>query len=212
MANETTPLKITWLGLQQEQALRSYLRDLCFAVGARDALIADLSGHLWLTLGPDGEYDRETFTVLLATGMGAVVEMMNVLDDSQGTSFFLHEGAKFVFTSAHIDQDMVFALIFEQGRVHSRIGSVYFYLKRAVEELRHLLKSQGTSPSTSLAQHAGQKLPADVVNVSGQLALAAPSGLNLPPAADGASIGGPTLLSYQEALSLGLVDLGQPAS
>jgi predicted regulator of Ras-like GTPase activity (Roadblock/LC7/MglB family) len=189
--------------------LLRYLGDLCLAVNAKDALIADLSGHLWLSSGAGEDYDQETFTVLLATGMGAAVEMMNVLDDSRGTSVFLHEGARFVFAAAHIEQDVVLALIFEPGKEHHRIGEVYFSVKRAVEELRKVIIKKDGRPRHSEAQTLGQAtIPASPV-LDNPLAALGASGLNLSDASSICASETQALLSYQEATSLGLLNPDQ---
>jgi len=209
MMSHISPFNITLLGKREEQMLHRYLGDLSLSVGAKDALIADLSGHLWLSSGNGEDYDQETFTVLLATGMGAAVEMMNVLDDSRGTSIFLHEGARYVFAAAHIEQDVILALIFEQAREHHQIGSVYFSMKRAVEELRKVIIKKENPPQASLTHSHEQEPEAGYLGADNALAAFGPSGLDLPDTSSICASQAPGLLSYQEATNLGLLTLDQ---
>jgi hypothetical protein len=203
MMSDLSPFEMTSLGKRESRMLQRYLGDLSLSVGAKDAFIADLSGHLWLSSATEEEYDQETFTVVLATGMGAAVEMMNVLDDSRGTSIFLHEGERYVFSAAHVEQEMVLGLIFEQGSEHRHIGNLYSSMKQAVGALRKvIIKKEPPAEATAIRQECVPFPEAAHPLVDFDLA---ETGLPVAPRtrADQA----PTLLSYQEAADLGLLNL-----
>lgn len=127
---------------QNAGAIRDYLDDFRKAVGARDVLLVSMAGHLLEQWGPADTYEPGIVGVLLANGMAAAAEMARVLDEAGGLSVFVHEGARWDLYAATVTDDIVLALIFDRGQGGPRVGTVYLYLKRAVEDVRVLILGQ----------------------------------------------------------------------
>ncbi len=94
--------------------------------------------------------------VLLANITAAAQEMGRVLDEGGGFSLHFHEGKNIAVYSAAINEDVILCLILGRGRGSSRLGTVWFYMKQAIEEIRAFLKQREGQP---LPPSGGETLP-----------------------------------------------------
>ena len=114
------------------------LQDLRFEVGAQVVWLADRSGQV---LAEAGMIERVV--------PGEMIEVVNQLHSSlhlvqqlrEDRSFNLvyHEGMRFDIYSSNIDHERFIVLVFDRRQGPNRIGIVWLYTKRAVQDLYALL-------------------------------------------------------------------------
>lgn len=195
--------RLTSLSESDARVLSDYLEAFRAAAGAMDVLLVDLAGHLIEERGTPDSYDPSIVSVLLASGMAAAIEMAQVLERAGGTSIFLHEGARFDLYAVTISEDVVLALVFDRGQGNPRIGTVYLRLKRAIEDLRHLLLGEAAPvptqpPKAALTRDETQPIRPG----SGDDAVTAQR-TRIPADTDDEKTS--PIYSYQEATRLGLI-------
>lgn len=203
MAGASSNDRLTSLSETDARQLSDYLETFRAAAGAMDVLLVDVAGHLIEERGTPDSYDPSIVSVLLASGMAAAVEMAQVLERAGGTSIFLHEGAKYDLYAATISEDVVLALVFDRGQGNPRIGTVYLRLKRAIEDLRHLLLGEAAPAPTQPPKASGTRDATQPIRpVSGDDTITAQRPRV---AAEADAEKTSPVYSYQEATRLGLI-------
>lgn len=124
-------------GLQTIQERLERLRTDAEAVGA---FLFDQSGQLLTQTGQTGEFDGTAFRALLGNTMSAASELDHILQDDEGFDLHFHEGKQYEVYATQISPQVFLALLIERQRNASRIGMVWLYLRRAIAELRTLVK------------------------------------------------------------------------
>lgn len=124
-------------GLRAIQARMERLRTDVEAVGA---LLFDQSGQLLTHTGQNGDFDATAFRALLGNTMSAASELGHILQDDETFDLHFHEGKHYEVYATQISMQVFLALLIERQSSASRIGMVWLYLRRAIAELRALVK------------------------------------------------------------------------
>ncbi|MCX7839106.1 MAG: response regulator [Anaerolineae bacterium] len=134
-------------GLRAIQARMERLRTDVEALGA---LLFDQSGQLLTHTGQSGEFDATAFRALLGNTMSAASELGHILQDDETFDLHFHEGKQYEVYATQISAQVFLALLIERQSSASRIGMVWLYLRRAIAELRALVKQAQVEDTTTL--------------------------------------------------------------
>ena len=122
------------------KTIQDHIENLRVDLGAAGVILFDQSGQLLTECGEHGDLDVATFLSLLGNAMSASNEVIHLLRDEAAFDLHFHEGHNFDLHTARISDRIFITLIFERHTGSSRVGMVWISLRRAVTELRSLLK------------------------------------------------------------------------
>ena len=141
------------------EAIAERLEDLRREVGAQCIFLADMQGQQLVEIGETEGLDVVALLVLLAGGIAASAELARQLGDQHPLNLNFHEGSRFDIYSATVGEGLFLAIVCDRQVQPSRIGLVWFYTRRAIEDLRATLSSVGTaSTSPTLGEEFGTSL------------------------------------------------------
>lgn len=130
------------------QTIQTRLERLRMDVDALGIHLFDQSGQLLTQTGQAGEFDATAFRALLGNTMSAASEVSRILHDDETFDLHFHEGKNYEVYAAQISAQVFLAVLIKRQGSASRIGMVWLYLRRAIAELRALVK-QAQSVQTS---------------------------------------------------------------
>ena len=121
------------------EAISRILSDLRFEVGARCVILADIFGEVVTEVGVTADLDIATLVSLLAGGYATTLEMARQLGEEEALNLHYHEGRKYDIYSCNVGHSFLLVILFDREANPSKIGMVWLYAKRAIEELSRLL-------------------------------------------------------------------------
>jgi DNA-binding response OmpR family regulator len=139
----TAPLtqpRVTVFSEEGLRAIQERLERLRTDVEAVGICLFDQSGQLLTQTGQPGEFDATAFRALLGNTMSAASELGHILQDDETFDLHFHEGKQYEVYATQISPQVFLALWIERQGSTSRIGMVWLYLRRAIAELRALVK------------------------------------------------------------------------
>lgn len=166
------------------EALAGRIEKLRVDLGARAALLADLSGQLLVYGGNIEKLDTATMMALLGGNMAASSELGRYLNYPSPVYLAFFEGPPYDLYAASIGHHFFLTLVFDRhpGTAGtSRIGMVWLYTRRALEELQVLLGQAEFEAGTGTQAVAGEEfadalqLELDGLFSAGPTTVAAPS-------------------------------------
>lgn len=137
MKQEQQPTVYSQDGLRK---LQDYIDTLRIDLGAFGAILQDQSGRLLVECGSHGYINVNSFMVLLGNAMSASDAVMQLLRDESSFDLHIHEGTTYEIYTGRVSRQIFLTFIFEKREVGSRVGIVWLALRRAVNELRSLLR------------------------------------------------------------------------
>jgi len=135
------------------KAIQENVENLRVDLGAAGAILFDQSGQLLTECGDHGDLDVTTFLSLLGNAMSASNAVIHLLRDEAAFDLHFHEGHNNDLHTARISDRIFITLIFERRTGSSRVGMVWISLRRAVTELRSLLKNATIESGTAESDH-----------------------------------------------------------
>ena len=166
------------------EALAGRIEKLRVDLGARAALLADLSGQLLVYGGNIEKLDTATLMALLGGNMAASSELGRHLNYPSPVYLAFFEGPPYDLYAASIGHHFFLTLVFDRqpgSAGASRIGMVWLYTRRALEELQVLLGQAEFEAGAGTPAVAGEEfadalqLELDGLFGSGPATVAAPS-------------------------------------
>jgi len=131
------------------------LNDLRYEVGAQCILLADITGRLITEVGLTEEVAPPTLTVLMGGGFAADFEIARHLREDRSFNLHYHEGSRYDIYSTNVGDQLFLMLVFDRRMGASRIGMVWLYTKRAIQDLLTMVASDEKVPT-------GDAIPSDV--------------------------------------------------
>ena len=122
------------------------LTDLRFEVGAQGILLADLQGRLLADVGLVDELEPHTLAGLLGGSFVSLFDLARHLRESRSFNLTYHEGARYDLYAANVGDHLFLTLIFDRRQGASRIGMVWLYTKRAIQDLLDVLSDAPKIP------------------------------------------------------------------
>lgn len=128
--------------------IRQRLTDLRFEVGAQCILLADLSGKLLAEVGLTDDLTSATVTGLLGGSFASLSDLARYLHEAHSFNLTYHEGVRYDIYAANVGDRLLLTLIFDRRQGASRIGMVWLYTKRAIQDLLEVV-SESPNPSSA---------------------------------------------------------------
>ncbi|HZY43851.1 MAG TPA: response regulator [Anaerolineae bacterium] len=122
------------------------LNDLRFEVGAQYVILANMSGRLMAESGTIDGFDPALLASMLSRSLSPSTEIAQQLRGERVFNLVYHEGARYDVYAANVEEDLFMLLAFDRRQGVSRIGMVWLYIKRAIQELQTRIESQGNPP------------------------------------------------------------------
>jgi len=111
------------------------LSDLRFEVGAQCILLADTHGKLLTEVGLTDGLSPEALTELMGGGFTSLFEVARHLHEGHAFNLTYHEGVRYDIYAANVGDYLFLTLVFDRRQGASRIGMVWLYTKRAIQDL-----------------------------------------------------------------------------
>ena len=115
------------------------LQDLRFEVGAQVVWLADKTGQVLAEAGMVERVVPAEMVELVNRSFDSSLQLVQRLREDRSFNLVYHEGTRFDIYSSNIDQDYFIVLVFDRRQGPNRIGIVWLYTKRAVQDLYNLL-------------------------------------------------------------------------
>jgi hypothetical protein len=121
------------------------LQDLRFEVGAQVVWLADRTGQVLAEAGMVERVVPAEMVELVNRSFDSSLQLVQRLREDRSFNLVYHEGTRFDIYSSNIDSDHFIVLVFDRRQGPNRIGIVWLYTKRAVQDLYQLL-AHDTAP------------------------------------------------------------------
>jgi DNA-binding response OmpR family regulator len=136
------------------KAIAERLETLRYDINARCIYLADMQGQQLTSVGDVGGLDDTLLLTLLTGGFATSAELAYQFGSGKSVNLNFHQDDKCEIYSANIDDNLFIALVYDRSMQTSRIGMVWLYTRRAIEELSELVASIDLT-------NTGQALDAD---------------------------------------------------
>ena len=120
------------------------LQDLRFEVGAQVVWLADRAGHVLAEAGMIERVVPGEMVEVVNRSFDSSLQLVQQLREDRSFNLVYHEGARFDIYSSNIDHERFIVLVFDRRQGPNRIGIVWLYTKRAVQDLYNLLVHEET--------------------------------------------------------------------
>ncbi|MGH2592906.1 MAG: response regulator [Anaerolineae bacterium] len=127
------------LGGERLDRITQRLSDLRFEVGAQCILFADTTGRLLAEVGPADGFTPVALAELMSGGFNTLFEIARHLHEGHAFNLIYHEGVRYDIYAANVGDKLFLTLIFDRRQGASRIGMVWLYTKRAIQDLLDLV-------------------------------------------------------------------------
>ncbi len=129
------------VGADLEHAIQR-LQDLRFEVGAQVVWLADRAGHVLAEAGMIERVVPGEMVEVVNRSFDSSLQLVQQLREDRSFNLVYHEGARFDIYSSNIDHERFIVLVFDRRQGPNRIGIVWLYTKRAVQDLYNLLVNE----------------------------------------------------------------------
>ncbi len=126
------------IATELERAIQR-LQDLRFEVGAQVVWLADQTGQVLAEAGMIERVVPAEMVELVNRSFDSSLQLVQRLREDRSFNLVYHEGTRFDIYSSNVDQDRFIVLVFDRRQGPNRIGIVWLYTKRAVQDLYNLL-------------------------------------------------------------------------
>ena len=129
------------------------ISDLRSEIGAQCIIMADIRGQFITQVGVTEGLDIISLISLIGGGFATAFEMARHLQD-KGSAFNLnyHEGSSYDVYSANVGDSLFLTSIFEKKGRPSRIGLIWLYTRRAIEDLLEITAEAETVEASSVLE------------------------------------------------------------
>jgi CheY-like chemotaxis protein len=121
-------------------AITQQLANMRTDIEAQSIILANIVGDLITYVGPIKGMDLDSFIPLVAIGLAASSEMRNYFNETElGFNLNYHEGDQYAVYSANVGSELLLAMLYDHSVRKSKVGTVWYYSKRAIEDLLNAL-------------------------------------------------------------------------
>jgi hypothetical protein len=118
------------------------LQDLRFEVGAQVVWLADRTGQVLAEAGMIERVVPAEMVEVVNRSFDSSLQLVQQLREDRSFNLVYHEGTRFDIYSSNIDHGRFIVLVFDRRQGPNRIGIVWLYTKRAVQDLYNLLAQE----------------------------------------------------------------------
>ncbi|HEY4690119.1 MAG TPA: response regulator [Anaerolineae bacterium] len=111
------------------------LSDLRFEVGAQCILLANRRGQLIAEVGLTEGLTPPTLAELIGGSFTSLFDVARYLHEGHAFNLTYHEGVRYDIYAANVGDHFFLTLVFDRRQGASRIGMVWLYTKRAIQDL-----------------------------------------------------------------------------
>lgn len=135
------------------------LQELLGNITARCIFLVTSEGHVVARVGVTSQLPVEQISSLLGGGIAALLEAGRIIDgDSDSMNMAYREGSGECLYAINIGEQLTLLLVTDRGPYSSRIGSVWFYAKRVVADLRRILgQAEFANPNPAFEEDIGEE-------------------------------------------------------
>lgn len=145
------------------EAITRQLEALRGEIGARCIFLADMLGQRLVEVGVTEGLDASTLLSLLAGGFAATSELARYFGSGQAANLNFHEGTRYEIYSATVSDNLFLAMVYDRRVQASRIGLVWLYTRRAIENLLSVISAPaGAASARPLGAGFGTSLMAEL--------------------------------------------------
>jgi CheY-like chemotaxis protein len=119
------------------------LSDLRYEVGAQCILLSDHAGRILTEVGFSDQARPNQIVALMSDGFIRANEITAHLREERSFNLHYHEGTRYDIYTSNVGPRLFITLIFDRRQGASRVGMVWLYAKRAVQDLLRLVASDG---------------------------------------------------------------------
>jgi CheY-like chemotaxis protein len=161
---------------QSFETIAGKLEGLKYDLGAMCILLADMQGQLLVSVGNNEDVESSTLLALLSGGFVTSAEIARQFGNGKSLDLHFHEGSRYEMYSANVGEGLFLAIIYDRHVQTSRIGMVWLYTRRTVEDLlAYMATLNDTLPTQTLDVDFGSSLMAEIDSAFGELSDAASS-------------------------------------
>jgi hypothetical protein len=148
-----TRKKVSSLSGDYLEAITRRLRELLVEADAMAVVMVDTMGQIIAETGGAGDLDVTTIVSLLAASFATTSEMSRRLQEARRTfNLTYHEGERYDIYASNIGSALFLVLIFDREMYAPKIGMVWLYIKRSIQDLlRIVAETRTTRPREALA-------------------------------------------------------------
>lgn len=107
--------------------------------GALCVFVSDMQGQRLVEVGSADVLDGTMLLALLAGGFATSAELARRLGNDSAVNLFFQEGDTYDIYGSNVGDSLILALAFEKHAHKSRVGMVWLYTRRAVNDLQEML-------------------------------------------------------------------------
>ncbi len=133
---------VTVLSGDNFEQLANRIESLRMDIGARATVLADTTGHIIVSTGSMAELELSSTMALLGGTVAASNALAQQLNYSRPMHLSYFEGPPYDLYAVNLSRHYFLTSVFDRRKETSRIGLVWLYTRRALEELLELLKSK----------------------------------------------------------------------
>jgi CheY-like chemotaxis protein len=132
------------------EMLAARLENLRVDMGARACILADITGNILAQTGGIPEIDLSPMIALLGGNIAASVELSRQLRYPDTVHLAYYEGPPYDLYVANVGQNFFLTTLYDRRKENSRIGLVWLYKRRALDDLALLLNQDLNAPAPEL--------------------------------------------------------------
>jgi CheY-like chemotaxis protein len=152
---------LTVLSDKTFDAITQRLDALRHDVGARCIFLADMQGQCLAQVGYTEGLKVSTLLALLAGGFATTGELARQFGDGEAANLNFHQGSRYEIYSSNVGDNLFISLLFDRQDQKSRIGLVWLFARRAIDDL---LTTLSTAQDEGPAQRVGADFGAGVMS------------------------------------------------
>ncbi len=158
----STPGLVVFSG-ETFEVIAQRLETLRYDTSARCIFFADMQGQRLVEVGETGGIDSTMLLTLLAGGFATSAELARQFGDTESVNLTFYEGQRYDIYAANVGQNLIVAMVYDRRVQKSRVGMVWLYLRRAIEDLAaSFADGQTGSSSQTLDDDFGSSLLAEL--------------------------------------------------
>ncbi len=123
------------LSEEQFHKITQRLSDLRYEVGAQGILLSDRSGHILTEAGLVENLPVAQVMAVMVGGLERATELTQHLREDRSFNLYYHEGTRYDIYTLNVGEPFFLTLVFDRRQGASRVGMVWLYAKRAVQDL-----------------------------------------------------------------------------
>ncbi|MBN1888943.1 MAG: response regulator [Thermoflexales bacterium] len=126
------------LSASQLEQMTQRLSDLRYEVGAQCVLLSNETGEVLGEAGFSDQLRPVQLVALMGSAFFRGPELARQLREDRSFNLHYHEGTRYDIYTANVGERLFITLVFDRRQGASRIGMVWLYAKRAIQDLLYV--------------------------------------------------------------------------